>query len=594
MQVKTRDQIAEKYTWKLEDIIADDNEWQSLYDTVKEGIEKIKSFNGKLTTKENIAECLDICDSVEEKAERLYVYSAMRRDQDVSEAKYQGLCDKVENLVVALSSETSFVTPQLMALDDEFLNELAKDKDLSDYDYMFECLIKDKKHTLSEKEERILAMTGMFSSTAQDAFRMLNNADIKFEPFVNSKGEEVRLSHGLYGLLLQSPDREDRRKAFECMTTAFKNNINTISALYGGNIKKNIFYTKARGYNSCFERSASGENVPVSVYERLVECVDANVYRLHDYLEYRRQKMGLEKLHMYDLHIPIVSGGEMAMEYEDACKLVIDALAPMGKEYQELLAKAFSERWVDVYENKGKRSGAYSWGTYNTHPYVLLNYQKTTHDVFTIAHEMGHCLHSYFSNNAQPHAKAGYKIFVAEVASTVNETLLLFYLLNKCNDKKEKEFLLSYMLDMFRTTVFRQTQFAQFEYEAHKMAEEGKPLTPQALSDTYYEINKKYYGGENVENDDLIRYEWSRIPHFYNAFYVYKYATGLISAVCIASNILKNGDKAVADYKKFLSAGGSMPPVEILKLAGVDLTTKAPFEQAMQLYGEFMEQLKSL
>lgn len=594
MQVKERKDIELKYKWKLEDIIADDKEWEDIFVRVTEGVSKIKAFDGKLKGKENILSCLKASDEVEELAERLYIYSSMRRDQDVSEAKYQGMCDKVENLVVQLSSETSFVGPQLTALDEDFLRQLAKDPEFSDYDYMLTNVIRNKKHTLGEKEERLLAMTGLFSSTAQDAFRMLNNADIRFEPFTNSKGEEVKLSHGLYGLMLQSENREDRKKAFECMTGAFKANINTLAALYAGNVKKNIFYARARGYESCIDKATSGENVPVSVYERLVECVDANVGRLHDYLEYRRQKMGLDKLHMYDLHLPIVSGGEMNMEYEDACKLVIEALAPMGKEYQDLLAKAFAERWVDVYENKGKRSGAYSWGTYNTHPYVLLNYQHTTHDVFTIAHEMGHCMHSYFSNSSQPYAKAGYTIFVAEVASTVNETLLLFHLLENCKDKKNKEFLLSYMLDMFRTTVFRQTQFAQFEYEAHKAAEEGKPLTPQSLSDMYYELNKKYYGGENVENDDLIRYEWSRIPHFYNAFYVYKYATGLISAVCIASNIKKNGEEAVKAYKKFLCAGGSMPPVEILKLAGVDLTTKEPFEQAMKLYGDFLDQLKNL
>lgn len=332
--------------------------------------------------------------------------------------------------------------------------------------------------------------------------------------------------------------------------------------------------------------------MPQSVYRKLVGCVEGGLPALSEYLEYRRRKLGVEELHMYDLHVPLVGGAELSLEYEDACKLVEEALAPLGEEYGELLKKAFAEGWIDVCENEGKRSGAYSWGAYGTHPYVLLNYQKTTSDVFTIAHELGHAMHSHYSNLNQPYAKAGYTIFVAEVASTVNETLMLRHLLGKSTDKAQRAYLLSYMLDMFRTTVFRQTQFAQFELEAHERAEKDEPLTAQTLSDLYYDLNRKYYSGENVVCDDLIRYEWSRIPHFYTAFYVYKYATGLISAVCIADRILNEGEKAVADYKKFLSAGGSMPPVEILKLAGVDLTDDAPFEKAMKMFSDFLAELK--
>ena len=423
---------------------------------------------------------------------------------------------------------------------------------------------------------------------------MLNNADIRFEPFKDSKGEEIKLSHGVYSLMMQSPVREDREKAFNSMYHAFESNINTLASLYNGNVQKNVFYARVRGFDSCLAAAAHGEDVPTAVYERLSACIDANVGKLHDYLEFRRKKMGFDKLHMYDLHVPVVEGYEMGMDYEDACKLVVKALAPMGERYCKLLEKAFAERWVDVYENKGKRSGAYSTGCYGCHPYVLLNYQRTTHDVFTIAHEMGHSLHTYFSNETQPMPKADYKIFVAEVASTVNETLLLNYLLKNCKDKKEKEFLLSYMLDMFRTTVFRQTQFAQFEYAAHTAAENGTALTPDFLNDLYYKLNCKYYGGERVVNDDLIKYEWSRIPHFYTAFYVYKYATGLISAVCIAADILEKGESALNNYMKFLSAGGSMPPVEILKLAGVDLTTDEPFEKAMKVMDNYLKELRSL
>ena len=587
-----RSDIESKYKWKLEDIIPSDEAWEKEFAALKDKCGELCAYDGKLTDRDRALACLKLQDEVSLCAERLYVFSAMRRDENVGDADSQARCDRAESALVKMSEMTAFITPQLTALDEDTLRGFAADPDFSDYDYLIRTLIRTKKHTLSEKEERLLAMTGLFSSTAQDAFRMLDNADIRFEPYVKSDGSEVRLTHGIYGAEMQSPVREDRKKAFETMHGAFKANVNTLAALYSGNVKKNIFYSRARGYQGCLDRATSGEDVPQSVYRKLVGCVEGGLPALSEYLEYRRRKLGVEELHMYDLHVPLVGGAELSLEYEDACKLVEEALAPLGEEYGELLKKAFAEGWIDVCENEGKRSGAYSWGAYGTHPYVLLNYQKTTSDVFTIAHELGHAMHSHYSNLNQPYAKAGYTIFVAEVASTVNETLMLRHLLGKSTDKAQRAYLLSYMLDMFRTTVFRQTQFAQFELEAHERAEKDEPLTAQTLSDLYYDLNRKYYSGENVVCDDLIRYEWSRIPHFYTAFYVYKYATGLISAVCIADRILNEGEKAVADYKKFLSAGGSMPPVEILKLAGVDLTDDAPFEKAMKMFSDFLAELK--
>lgn len=587
-----RSDIESKYKWKLEDIIPSDEAWEKEFAALKDKCGELCAYDGKLTDRDRVLACLKLQDEVSLCAERLYVFSAMRRDENVGDADSQARCDRAESALVKMSEMTAFITPQLTALDEDTLRGFAADPDFSDYDYLIRTLIRTKKHTLSEKEERLLAMTGSFSSTAQDAFRMLDNADIRFEPYVKSDGSEVRLTHGIYGAEMQSPVRVDRKKAFETMHGAFKANVNTLAALYSGNVKKNIFYSRARGYQGCLDRATSGEDVPQSVYRKLVGCVEGGLPALSEYLEYRRRKLGVEELHMYDLHVPLVGGAELSLEYEDACKLVEEALAPLGEEYGELLKKAFAEGWIDVCENEGKRSGAYSWGAYGTHPYVLLNYQKTTSDVFTIAHELGHAMHSHYSNLNQPYAKAGYTIFVAEVASTVNETLMLRHLLGKSTDKAQRAYLLSYMLDMFRTTVFRQTQFAQFELEAHERAEKDEPLTAQTLSDLYYDLNRKYYSGENVVCDDLIRYEWSRIPHFYTAFYVYKYATGLISAVCIADRILNEGEKAVADYKKFLSAGGSMPPVEILKLAGVDLTDDAPFEKAMKMFSDFLAELK--
>ncbi len=588
----TRDQVPERYKWKLEDIIASDADWESEMSSLGKLCDELCAYDGKIESRDDVLHGLRLHDKLDLCAERLYVYSAMRRDENVGDPAAQDKCDRAETAVVRASERTAFFTPQLIALGEDKLAAFAADPDFADYDYLLRTLIRTARHTLSPKEEKLLAMTQSFSSTAQDAFRMFDNADVRFEPYTDSKGRVVKLTHGTYGLEMQSPVREDRRKAFESMHGAFKANINTVAALYAGNVKKDIFYSRARGYQSCLDRATSNEDVPESVYRRLVDCVETNIPLLSRYLEYRRKRLGYDELHMYDLHVPTEQGAELSLSYEDACKLVKEGLAPLGEEYAALLDRAFSEGWIDVCENEGKRSGAYSWGAYGTHPYVLLNYQKTTSDVFTIAHELGHAMHSHYSNTALPYAKAGYTIFVAEIASTVNETLMLYHLLGKCADKAKRNYLLSYMLDMFRTTVFRQTQFAQFELAAHEAAEQDKPLTPTTLSYLYYELNCKYYAGDKIVNDDLIRYEWSRIPHFYNSFYVYKYATGLVTAVCIADRILREGASAVDDYKKFLKAGGSMPPVEIIKLAGVDLTTPEPFEKAMGVFKDFLDRLE--
>ena len=588
-----REQIDQRYKWRLEDIIPTDDVWEEEFAKLAKYGDELAAFDGALKDRDSVLRCLKLDDEASLCAERIYVFSAMRRDENVGDPAAQKRCDRAETALVRLSERTSFVTPQLIALGEEKLSEFAADPAFGDYDYMLRSLIRTARHTLSPGEEKLLAMTGSFADTAQDAFRMLDNADIKFAPYVDSTGEEVRLTHGVYGVKMHSPVREDRKMAFECMHGAFRDNVNTIAALYAGNVKKDLFYSRARKYADCLDRATSREDVPRTVYDRLVECVEKNIPLLSRYLELRRKRLGVDELHMYDLHVPIVADAELRLEYEDACKLVREGLAPLGEEYGRLLDEAFTQGWIDVCENEGKRSGAYSWGAYGTHPYVLLNYQKTTSEIFTIAHELGHAMHSYHSDGAQPYPKAGYTIFVAEIASTVNETLMLYHLLEKYGDDKAmREFLLSYMLDMFRTTVFRQTQFAQFELAAHGLAERDEPLSAETFCELYYDLNRKYYAGERVVNDELIRYEWSRIPHFYTSFYVYKYATGLISAVCIADRILKEGEPAVEDYKKFLSAGGSMPPVEIIKLAGVDLTSSKPFDKAMGVFADFLARLE--
>lgn len=593
MKIAKRNEIPDKYKWKLEDIIPSDKDWETLFDDVKELGEEIDKFDGKLNVAESILECLEFDDALNEKLERLYVYAKMRKDEDCSVEKYLAMVERINNLLVELSEKSAYIQPQLAANSKEFLQDLAQRIEFSDYSYSLTLMAKNKEHTLSTKEEVLLAKVGLFSGIFQEAFGMFDNLDVSFKPFKDSEGAKVELSHGVYSLMLQSQSRSDRKKAFESMFGAYRDMINTVASIYVGNVKKNVFYSQARKYSSCLERATCGEDVPVSVYYKLVKCIDASLDGLHKYLRYRKKQLGCKTLHMYDLHVPIVDCASKGVEYEEACEIVKAALAPLGGEYADLLDKAFGDGWIDVRENKGKRSGAYSWGCYGSHPYVLLNYQKTTHDIFTIAHELGHSMHSFYSNANQPYAKAEYKIFVAEVASTVNEVLLLRHLLSQAQNDGKK-YLLSYLLDMFRTTVFRQTQFAEFEYTAHRYAEEGKPLNAQTLCDIYYKLNEKYYKTAGVENDELIKYEWARIPHFYNAFYVYKYATGLISALCIADAILENGERAVEDYKKFLKAGGSMPPVEILKLAGVDLTSDQPYVRAMKIFDDTLSQLIEL
>lgn len=593
MKIRNRSEIDDKYKWRLEDIIPSDEEWEKIFEQTKKLGEGLGKFDGKLNQPNSILECLKFDDIINQKLERLYVYAKMRKDEDCSREKYLAMVERINNLLVDLSQKSAYIQPQLASNSKEFLQDLASRKDFEDYSYSLTLMAKNKEHTLSTQEEVLMAKVGLFSGIFQEAFGMFDNLDITFKTFKDSEGAKVELSHGVYSLMLQSQSRSDRKKAFESMFGAYKDMINTIASIYTGNVKKNLFYTQARKYESCLDRALSSEDVPKSVYERLVKCIDNSLGSLHKYLRYRKKQLGYSFLHMYDLHVPIVQSASKGVEYEEACKIVKKALAPMGEEYGKLLDKAFNEGWIDAHENKGKRSGAYSWGCYGAHPYVLLNYQKTMHDIFTIAHELGHAMHSYYSNENQPYAKAEYKIFVAEVASTVNEVLLLRYMLKDAKGD-DKKYLLSYLLDMFRTTVFRQTQFAEFEYGAHKRAEEGKPLNAQTLSEMYYKLNEKYYKTAGVVNDELIKYEWARIPHFYNAFYVYKYATGLISAICIADDILSKGETAVKDYKKFLKAGGSMPPVEILKLAGVDLTSEKPYEHAMKIFDDTLEELIKL
>lgn len=586
-----RDEVKIEDKWKLEDIYETDSKWEEEYSELAKDAERPLEYRGKLGDKATLKEFLSLVDALSLKAERLYGYAHMRKDEDVSNDKYVGMSDRAMSLYIALSSSLAFMEPELSALPEEKLKEYVAAPELKEYSYMLKQILRVKAHILGEEGEKLLAMAQESLGYFQNTFSAIDNVDLPLPKVKGEDGKKVQLTHGKYSFLLASKDRSVRKGAFQGMYGAVKSLINTIATNYTGSVKHDNFYARARGFSSPLEQALYMGDIPPEVYDNLIEHVSENLSVVHDYVRYRKEQLG-GKLNMYDMYVSLVEGADLSLDFEEAFELVKKGLKPLGEDYQKLLCRARSERWMDVYETENKRSGAYQSGCYGTHPFVLLNYSRTTHDVFTIAHELGHAMHSYYSDSALPYSQAGYAIFVAEVASTVNEVLLLKYLLGETKDVKLKKFLLSYYLDMFRTTLFRQTMFAEFEKNAHEMDLNGQPLTPASLSDMYYELNKKYYGNGVTHNDE-IRYEWARIPHFYTAFYVYKYATGITSAVNIANGILKDG-KRVDNYKKFLSAGGTDSPYEILKIAGVDLKTAQPYEVAMKEFADTLAQLKEL
>lgn len=587
-----RSEINEKYKWKIEDIYQTDKDFYADLKVVESDI-SFDEFRNKLNDEAVLFSCYKKLYNLLAVLEKLSVYAMMKRDENGADSKAMELGDAVDSVYLKLSLNTAFITPELSSLSVDRLTELKNSKLLKDYDRDIDSIIKNKAHVLSEECESLLASTSKVLGGYNEIFGIINNVDLKF-PTIKVDGKKVKLTHANYSLLLQSTDRNVRKKAFKAYYKAFNDVLNTITAVYRGNLYKDVFVKKARKFDSCLDKALFYEEVDKSVYEKLLSCVNDNLPVLHDYVKFRKDYLGYDNLYMYDIYAPMFEGVELALEFEDAYNLVKEGLKPLGSDYISILDKALTERWIDVYETDGKRSGAYSVSVYNIkHPYVLLNHNKTTHSIFTIAHEMGHAIHSYKSNASQPQSKADYKIFVAEVASTVNEILLIKYLINKETDVKTKRYLLSYYLDTIRTTLFRQTMFAEFEYKAHNLAENDKPLTKEEFNKIYLKLNKKYYGKSIISNKE-IAYEWARIPHFYRAFYVYKYATGIISAINIAENILKNGDIAVENYFKFLSSGSTDTPVELLKIAGVDLTTDAPYEVAMQSFASALNELKNL
>lgn len=590
--MKNRNEVSENLKWKTEHLFASQSEWDELYKNVESRIDFTK-YEGKLDTVEGFKSCYDEMYSVIGDLEKLAIYASMRHDEDARVSEFNALMGRIDALEVKFSSAVAFVTPELTALDEKILLSYCENPELKDYDYEIKEIIKSKAHVLGKEAENVLAMGGQVFGSFTNIFGMLNNADLPF-PVITVDGKKVKVSHGMYGVLLQSSDRNVRKKAFRAFYNAYIGLINTISANYIANVNKDVYLAKARKYESCLEKALDGEDVSPEVYNNLIKSVNKGLKTMHAYVAERKKILGVKQMHMYDIYTPLVEDADLKLDYEQAFLTVKEGLKPLGEEYGKLLQRAHDEGWIDVEETEGKRSGAYSISVYKApHPYVLLNYQPTTSDVFTIAHELGHAMHSYFSTKNQPQAKASYRIFVAEVASTVNEVLLLKYMLKNTQDKKLKKYLLNYYMDMIKGTLFRQTQFAEFEQIAHGKAESGEPLTTDSLCKDYLELNKKYYG-RSVVSDREIAYEWARIPHFYRAFYVYKYATGITSAISIAERIYSEGQPAVDDYFRFLSSGGSDSPVELLKLAGVDLTKKDAFETAMKSFADALEQFKAL
>ncbi len=592
MSYAKRSDIPEKYKWNLGDIYPSPRDWEREYAEFAAEYPSLAEYRGKLADRNSLLAFLKLSDDVERKLDRLFGYAHMDYDCDVQDGEKQARYSRIYSLYIKYSEATSFVSAELSAIPDEQLKAFIADPDFSDYDVALGNILRGKAHILSADEERLLAGVGSFSGQFHEVFNRLDSGDIKFDP-ITVDGKKVQLGHGVYATLMQHKDQKVRRKAFKTYYKAYISKINTLAGLYEGSVKADCFSAKARKFDSAMEEALFYEQVDKSVYDNLIKCMHSSFAPLHRYMALRKKVMGVKKLNMYDLHVAIFPDADISCEYEEACQLVLKGLAPLGEDYLEVVKEAFANRWIDVCETPTKRSGAYSSGVSGVHPYMLLNYQKTAHDVFTIAHEMGHSMHTYYSSKAQPFAKEGYKIFVAEVASTCNEVLLLKYMLSAEKDVNTRKYLLQYYLDMLRTTMYRQAMFAEFEQIAHSLAESGAPLTTEVLCDEYLKLNKMYYGKAVTHNDE-IKYEWARIPHFYRAFYVYKYATGIISAVCIAEKILKEGAPAVERYKKFLSLGGSMDPVSELKVAGVDLTSKEPFEIVTKSFEDTLKELENL
>ena len=593
--VKKRQECDPAYQWHIQDLYASDEAWEKDYESLTSEIQSLAAYEGRLKEgSEVFVEYMRKKEALMKKFEAIYVYANQRYHEDTGNSFYQGLAGKAQTLSIQLDSAVVFEEPELLAIGKKTIDSwFTQNMDMQLYKRYFYELFRQQKHVLSKEEEAILADVSDMSADVSNIFSMFNNADIRFPSIEGKEGEKIPVSHGRYTLLLESRDVNIRKSAFESVYSQYGQYRNTLAALYAANLKNTAFFAKKRHYNSSLEMALEGGEIPTSVYTNLIDTVHEHMDLMHRYVSLRKKALKAEELHMYDLYVPMVDEFEMKVPFSKAKEIVKKGLAPLGKEYGKVLSDGMESGWIDVYENEGKRSGAYSWGAYGTHPYVLLNYQGNLNHVFTLAHEMGHALHSWYSDHAQNYLNAGYRIFVAEVASTCNEALLIHDLMEKTEDKKEKAYLINYFLEQFRTTLYRQTMFAHFEQEMHQKVEQGETLTADVLCDAYYALNQKYYG-EAMVSDDLIRYEWARIPHFYTPFYVYQYATGFSAAIAISTKILAKEEGIVEKYKAFLSGGCSMDPIDLLKLCGVDMEKKEPVEEALKVFEQYLTELEKL
>jgi len=593
-ELRERKDIPAEYKWKLEDIFSSNEEWEKTFLEAEKLIGFAEKYRGKLAESPDLfVECLEWSDNLSLNIEELYTYARMRRDEDNRIAVYQGMTDKASMLSVRAGSALSFIVPEILAMPEDRLQDLRKDPRLEIYNHYLENIIRQKDHVLSLAEEKLLAEASELASAPSNIFSMANDADLKIGYISDEQGNQVELTKGNFIKYMESTNRRVRKEAFQTLYTAYGRQINTWAAMLNSSVKADVFFARVRRYNSAIEAALDNDNVPLTVYDSLISTVNEFLPQFHRYLRLRRQVLGLDELHMYDIYVPLVPELDTHIPFAEAKAIVKEGLQPLGEEYLKVLELGCNSGWIDIYENIGKTSGAYSWGTYKSHPYVLLNHQDTLDSLFTLAHEMGHALHTYFSNKNQIHLYAGYKIFVAEVASTLNESLVIQHLINTTKDNKMKAYLLNHYLEQFRGTVFRQTMFAEFEKMTHTALESNQALTAEYLSQIYRDLNHKYYGAE-VKIDEEIAIEWARIPHFYNAFYVYKYATGFSAATALAHQILKEGSPAVERYMTFLASGGSDYPINLLRKAGVDMEKPEPVRQALEVFTALLNQLEKL
>jgi len=594
-ELPKRSEIPVESTWKLEDIFETDELWQEEFKKLQEDIPKVENYQGKLAeSADNLYDLLQLQDEISERLGKLYAYAHMRYDQDTTNSFYQGLNAQAENILTQASSAMSYVVPEILTMDEEKIDSfLEEKKELQLYKKVLDEITRQRPHVLSQKEEALLAEASDAMSNPSQTFGMLNNADLTFPQIRNEDGEEVDLTHGRYSTFMESKDRRVRKDAFQAMYDTYGKFRNTFASTLSGNVKTNNFSAKVRKYDSARQAALDNNNIPEAVYDNLVEAINEKLPLMHRYISLRKKALQLDELHMYDIYTPLVQDVDMKIPYDEAKEYVLKGLSPLGEEYANILKEGFANRWIDVEENKGKRSGAYSSGSYGTNPYILLNWQDSVNDTFTLAHELGHSVHSYYTRKSQPFRYGNYSIFVAEVASTTNEALLNDYMLKNLDDEKQKLYLLNHFLEGFRGTVFRQTMFAEFEHDIHVREQNGEVLTADNLTEIYYNLNKKYYG-DDIVSDDEIGLEWARIPHFYYNYYVYQYATGYSAATTLANGILEGKDGAVDRYIDFLKAGNSDYPIEVLKKAGVDMTSKQPILDALDVFEEKLNEMEKL